>query len=122
MYELTITRTFSAAHCLRDYDGPCANLHGHNYHVEITVAGEKLNAGGMLMDFTELKAACDETLAPLDHAFLNDLPQFEHQNVTAENIAREIFKDFSRRINTPGIDVTRVRLWESDGSSVIYSE
>ena len=53
-YRLTVRRHFSAAHHLRDYDGKCAHLHGHNYKIEITVTGDELDDCGMLMDFGQL--------------------------------------------------------------------
>lgn len=120
MYELTVQRTFSAAHYLRDYHGPCARLHGHNYRVEITVAGEKLQENGMLMDFGLLKSLCDDVLSRLDHQCLNELPEFAQQNVTAENLAALIYQWMAERLSSSAVYVTRVRLWENDTSSVTY--
>ena len=122
MYELTIERSFSAAHHLRDYEGPCARLHGHNYRVEITVAGKTPAANGMLLDFAQLKATCDEVIQGLDHQCLNDLPEFEEQNVTAENIASHVYRAVAVKLHFPGTNLVRVRLWESEGSSVTYWE
>ncbi len=67
MYEVTINRSFSAAHTLRDVGGKCESLHGHNFRVEVTVAGESLNGEGLLVDFRLLKRWTDETLEMLDH-------------------------------------------------------
>ena len=120
MYELTVQRTFSAAHHLRDYDGPCARMHGHNYRVEITVAGPQPLQNGMLLDFGELKALCDEVLDALDHRCLNDLPDFAEQNVTSENLAAHIYQALAAKLTFPGIKMARVRLWEGDTSSVTY--
>lgn len=122
MYELTVQRTFSAAHHLRDYDGPCARMHGHNYRVEISVAGPQPLDNGMLLDFGELKAICDGVLDGLDHQCLNELPAFAEQNVTSENLAAFIYHEIAAKLPFAGIKMTRVRLWESDGSSVTYWE
>lgn len=122
MYELTVERRFSAAHHLRDYEGPCARLHGHNYRVEISVTGREVAANGMLLDFGELKALCDQVLDELDHQCLNDLPAFAERNVTAENLAAHIYTAARDRLRFDGIRLTRVRLWETDGSSVTYWE
>lgn len=122
MYELTVQRGFSAAHHLRDYEGPCSRMHGHNYRVEITVAGPQPLQNGMLLDFGELKALCDEVLDELDHQCLNELPNFQQQNVTAENVAAHIYHALAGRLPFAGIKVARVRLWESDNSSVTYWE
>lgn len=122
MYELTVQRSFSAAHHLRDYDGACARMHGHNYRVEITVAGPQPLQNGMLLDFGELKVLCDEVLDALDHRCLNDLPDFQEQNVTAENLAAYIYHAIAAKLPFAGVKMARVRLWESDNSSVTYWE
>lgn len=121
MYELTVERRFSAAHHLRNYEGPCARMHGHNYRVEITVCGEALDEKGMLVDFGPLKALCDEVLDELDHRCLNEVAAFATTNVTAENLAAHIFREVGSRL-APGLQMGSVRLWETDGSSVTYRE
>jgi len=122
VYELTVQRTFSAAHHLRDYDGPCARMHGHNYRVEITVAGAQPANNGMLLDFGELKTICDGVLDELDHQCLNELPPFTEQNVTSENLAAHIYHEIVAQLPFDGVRLARVRLWESDSSSVTYWE
>ena len=122
MLELTVQRTFSAAHHLRDYDGPCARMHGHNYRVEITVSGPQALDNGMLLDFGELKAVCDEVLDELDHRCLNDLPAFADRNATSENLAAYIYRAIAAKLSFAGVTMARVRLWESDTSSVTYWE
>ncbi len=64
------------------YDSKCSNLHGHNWVITVFCKAEKLNASGMVADFTHIKRAVHDTL---DHANLNELLDF---NPTAENIAR----------------------------------
>ena len=51
MYELTVEETFDAAHALRGYEGPCENLHGHTWKVQVQIQGEQLNDIGLLEDF-----------------------------------------------------------------------
>ncbi len=122
MYELTVERSFSAAHCLRDYEGPCARLHGHNYKVQVTVAGEQLDEHEMLMDFGELKALCDRVIDAFDHQYLNDLDAFAEVNPTSENLARYIYNQVAEGLaNQPG-SVKRVKVWESDSSVATYQE
>ena len=64
------------AHALYGYDGPCKNIHGHSYALEVTIAGIPLNdpshpKHGMVMDFSELKAIVKEQIVDrLDHALL----------------------------------------------------
>jgi 6-pyruvoyltetrahydropterin/6-carboxytetrahydropterin synthase len=47
MYEISVESSFSAAHRLRDYQGPCENLHGHNWLVRASVRCETLDACGL---------------------------------------------------------------------------
>lgn len=122
MYELTVQRGFSAAHHLRDYEGPCSRMHGHNYRVEITVAGPQPLQNGMLLDFGQLKEICDSVLDAMDHQCLNDLEQFQKINVTAENLAAHIYHAIAAKLPFPGVNMARVRLWEGDNSSVTYWE
>lgn len=119
MYELIVESEFSAAHRLREYDGACERLHGHNWRVEMTVAGERLNELGMLMDFRELKRILSEKTDAFDHAFLNEHPAFEQQNPTTENLARLIFQECSRMMPT-GVRVRDVIVWESPRSRARY--
>ena len=55
MYELMIEDHFAAAHQLRNYQGKCERLHGHNWKVQVSLAADKLNEIGIAMDFTEIK-------------------------------------------------------------------
>lgn len=91
MYEVRVEADFAAAHFLRDYNGKCENLHGHNYKVYAHVRGMQLNEGGMLMDFTRLKKSLREVCGMMDHTNLNDNPYFD-QNPSAERIATFIYE------------------------------
>ena len=105
MFEVRVEADFSAAHFLRDYNGKCENLHGHNYKVYAHVRGFKLNEGGMLMDFTKLKAALRAVCKEIDHTNLNDMPIFD-QNPSAERIAMYIYDGIIDKCKTDGIDLT----------------
>lgn len=122
MFELVVERAFSAAHYLRDYDGACARLHGHNYRVEVTVRGGRLQPDGMLMDFGDLKTACDAVLGRLDHRLLNELSPFDCQNATSENLARHIYEEMTAALAGTQVQVKRVRVWETPSQSAIYTE
>lgn len=91
MYEVRVEAEFAAAHFIRDYNGKCENLHGHNYRVMAHVRGQKLDGGGMLFDFARLKRALRDACGELDHSNLNDIASFA-QNPSAERIAEHIFK------------------------------
>jgi 6-pyruvoyltetrahydropterin/6-carboxytetrahydropterin synthase len=121
MYELIVESEFSAAHRLREYQGACEKLHGHNWRVEMAVAGETLNGLGMLADFRELKRVLGEAAGRFDHVFLNELPDFEKQNPTTENVARILFEECSQRMPA-GVRVKSVTVWESPRCGSRYSQ
>lgn len=64
------------AHALYGYDGPCKNIHGHSYELEVTISGVPLADNshpkyGMVMDFSDLKSIVREQIIDrLDHALL----------------------------------------------------
>jgi 6-pyruvoyltetrahydropterin/6-carboxytetrahydropterin synthase len=121
MFEISVEDTFAAGHSLRNYHGKCEKLHGHNYRVQVTIEGEKLNEAGLLMDFVEIKRTLHATVERLDHEFLNDLPPFDVLNPSAENMAKYFCDEVSKAL-PPGRDVrvACVRLWETDTSLATY--
>lgn len=122
MYELTVRASFSAAHSLRDYDGPCSNVHGHNWVVEVVVSGRELLPNGMLVDFGDIKKATSEVLSLLDHANMNEVAPFDEMNPTSENLARWIYEQVGARVNTDSLKVTRVNVREAETSCASYFE
>ena len=93
MFEISVKSHFCGAHKLNGYIGPCANLHGHNWEVEIFLRGTQTNRLGMLVDFKNVKEIINRVLVKLDHQNLNALPIFKKTNPTAENIAKFIFDE-----------------------------
>ncbi len=122
MFELMIETTFSAAHQLRGYMGKCEHLHGHNWKVHVHVSAERLNEIDIAVDFHELKRMTHEVIAPLDHAFLNDLFPFTEKNPSSENLAKWIFDSLKKKINTDTLHLNAVTVWESDTASATYYE
>ncbi|NTV28567.1 MAG: 6-carboxytetrahydropterin synthase QueD [Candidatus Omnitrophica bacterium] len=120
MFELTVRSDFSSAHFLRDYEGKCRNLHGHTWQVAVTVAGNELNAIGVMADFVGLKQHLNSILVRLDHTCLNDQEFFKVNNPTAENLARFIFQEY-RQLIAP-LRLVKVQVWESDRTDVVYYE
>jgi len=121
MFELKVVRHFAAAHQLKMVSKKCENLHGHNWKVEVYIAGEKLNDAGVLMDFGEIKKHLSEIITTLDHRFLNELECFQNGNPSSENIAKYIADSMQKKISLPGIQVSRVRTWESEDACATYT-
>ena len=122
MYLLIVREDFSAAHRLLSTGGKCAELHGHNWKVEVQVWAEELDESGMAIDFHDLKAQTGEIVEGLDHRYLNDLPAFQQQNPTAENIARHIYEGLAQRLGTGKVKLDQVRVWESETTAATYRE
>jgi 6-pyruvoyltetrahydropterin/6-carboxytetrahydropterin synthase len=122
MYELKIISQFAAAHCLREFKGKCEHLHGHNWKVEVYLQALNLDRTGLVKDFGEIKEITGEVLNGLDHKYLNDLPPFQQENPSSENIARYLFRELSRRLNDARIRTSKVSVWESDTSCASYME
>ncbi len=132
MIALTRRYRFPAAHVLRhsalsDADneriyGKCANPagHGHDYGLEITVAGEVDPASGQILERAQLDALVGErVLARFGHSLLNDDPAFASRVPTAENIALATFAELAPAIASarPGARLVRVRLEETRKNS-----
>ncbi|MDZ7663423.1 6-carboxytetrahydropterin synthase QueD [Thiohalophilus sp.] len=121
-YTMTIVTDFAAAHYLRDYEGVCNRLHGHNWKVEVHVQASALDRVGMGMDFKDIKDATRELLGGLDHYNLNDIAPFDRINPTAENIAAFFHSKLSESLNSDVVKVNAVTIWETDRACVTYTE
>ena len=120
MFELSVNGHIASAHFLPGYEGPCKNLHGHTWKIEVTVQSATLDKIGMVIDFKEIKHKLKSFLMPLDHVCLNDLDYFKKNNPTTENIAKYIYENFAAEVKP--LRITKVRVWESDTASVTYFE
>lgn len=130
MIELTRRATFSASHFYwndawsqeknEQVFGKCArrNGHGHNYTLEVTVAGAPDPVTGFVVDLKWLKDVIErEVLAAYDHRHLNlEVPEFAEKKLvpTTENIAISAWKRLEATVNNAnGARLTRVRVYET---------
>jgi 6-pyruvoyltetrahydropterin/6-carboxytetrahydropterin synthase len=120
MYEISVEHTFAAGHALRGYKGKCENVHGHNYKVQVTVAGEKLDATGLLIDFIDLRAALRDLAERLDHRFMNDIPPFDAINPSAENMAKYFSDGLDAQVRPHGVRVASVKVWETETTCATF--
>lgn len=122
MYRLNVITDFSAAHKLLGYQGACQNLHGHNWKVKVAIDCQRTDKIGMTIDYGIVKEKMNEVLKKLDHKYLNEIADFRYQNPTSENIAHFFFSEMKELINSENCQLAQVEIWESDNTSVIYSE
>jgi len=130
MVELTRRATFSASHYYwndawsqeknEQAFGRCArrNGHGHNYTLEVTVAGEPDPVTGFVVDLKWLKDAIEaEVLTAFDHRHLNiEVPEFAEAKLipTTENIAIAAWKRLEPAVTkAAGARLSRVRVYET---------
>jgi 6-pyruvoyltetrahydropterin/6-carboxytetrahydropterin synthase len=118
--------SFNAAHQLFDPDlsddenqrlfGKCANLHGHNYVVEVVVAGQVDQASGYVMDLKLLSdIIARQVIRDVDHRNLNtDVPWLKGRVPTAETLAQAFWERL--RPELPEGLLRSVRVWETDNS------
>lgn len=124
MIFLTRKAEFSSAHYYwiddwteeenRRVFGKCANRngHGHNYTVEVMVAGEIDPVSGFVVDLKQLKDIVErEVIVAYDHRHLNlEVPEFRASLPTTENIAIAIWNRLDNKI--PNAKLHRVRVYE----------
>lgn len=109
---------FSAAHSLPHHAGKCRRPHGHNYLLEVGVAGQPRPADGtssegMVMDFADLRRIVQEqVLTRLDHRDLNEVLPAEQQPTTAEHLALWVWNALEPWL----ADLARIRIWETPRS------
>jgi 6-pyruvoyltetrahydropterin/6-carboxytetrahydropterin synthase len=114
VYTVSAQAHYDAAHYLRNYEGKCAKLHGHRYVVEAVVQLAELDECGIAFDFADLKGTLRTLADELDHENLNELPQFEGVETSAENQARHFFEALKKRLPEPAASgLLYTRIWES---------
>ena len=121
MNKIRITKhfDFETAHALYGYDGKCKNIHGHSYHLYVTVIGIPIEnsehpKNGMVMDFGDLKVIVkQEIVEKFDHAVVlnensphkelaNTINDHSHKVVLVpyQPTSENMLLDFSERIQT----------------------
>jgi len=119
---------FSMGHTLHDYQGKCANLHGHNYQLSVIVESDTLNDQGMVMDFGDMKDIVKPIIdKQYDHRFLvyqrdpradtlkllDPTVKIVQFNPTAEWLVLDI----EERLLKAGLQrIAGLRLWETEES------
>lgn len=97
--------------------GKCNNAagHGHNYGLEVTVAGTPDRESGVLIALPELDALVEkEVFDRFDHKHLNeDCPEFKNLIPTSENLARVIFDVLQKRLDSPRTKLSKIGLHET---------
>ena len=92
----------------------------HNYRVHVTARAAAPRAGGMVLDFGDLRAATNRVLECLDHKYLNEIPPFDKIEPSAENLAAHIFDRAEAQLGELAAILHSVTVWESDTSRATF--
>lgn len=122
VFEVYVQTHFSAAHYLRGYQGDCARIHGHNWTIDVFVKCNELDEIGIGVDFKDIKQAVKGVLQRLDHFNLNELPAFKDVNPSSENIAKYLYVELSKKLNSEVVKVSKVKVCETPGAGACYWE
>ena len=129
MPQISLTKkySFSAAHRLHserltvkqnmEVFDKCNNHygHGHDYYVEVTVAGTPDIETGMLISLAELDNAVNGSLVTLEHKHLDlEIAHFKQNTSTGENIVQYLWQELNKRI--PEDKLFHIRLWETNNN------
>jgi 6-pyruvoyltetrahydropterin/6-carboxytetrahydropterin synthase len=136
MLRLSQKFEFSASHRLFRADcddaenrrlfGKCSNPngHGHNYELQVTLAGDSQRVSGILATLPDFERIVGETIIErFDHKNLNvDVPEFADLIPSVENIARVIYRLLRPRFIDAGAKLAAVTVWETPKTWCEYSE
>mgnify|MGYP001028456554 CR=1 FL=1 len=138
MYTIETQTSFDSAHFLAGYQGKCGNIHGHRWTVKVIAKGEALEENraqtrGMLMDFSQLKAALQEMGNAMDHVLILERGTMAEDTLgclkrdgfrmvevdfrpTAENLARWFYD----RLMEQGFSLQSVVVYETPNNCAAY--
>lgn len=119
MYTVRVERTISAAHAL-EIGGKREPLHGHNWRVEVALAGGSLDGDGLLVDFHAMERALDAVLAPFNNRCFNETPPFDRINPTAELLAQYVAITMGGHVPR-GVHVASTTVSEAPGCTATYN-
>lgn len=137
MYIIKTENYFDSAHFLKDYDGKCANIHGHRWCVTVEVASDTLSVEkqtrGMVVDFSSLKTDLKSITESLDHCLIIEESSLKASTLaalddegfkivsmpfrpTAENFA----KFFYDKMTEKGHSVLQTTVYETENNCARY--
>lgn len=137
MYYLTTEDHFDAAHFLKNYDGPCQNIHGHRWRVVVHIRSKDLSTDpqteGMVADFSDVKRMLSAHCAQFDHSFIFESGSlrpatesalhaegFRLVTVPFRPTAEHFARHFYECLQADGLSVCRVDVYETPKNLASY--
>jgi len=121
MFTVSVETHFWASHQLTLPDGSKEPPHRHNWSVTVDVSTEALNSMGLVMDFRQLKAMVDKTIAEFDNTALDKIDYFQRNNSSAENVAGYIYEKLEPKL-PQGVKLEAIRVVEEPGCSAKFAK
>src|SRR5262249_19695130 len=123
VFEIAVQTEFAAAHAL-SIGGVREPLHGHNWHVTVTLSGPTLDEDGLLCDFHTVESALRDLTSKFNNRTLNELPPFDGAvNPSAENVARYLAEELRSQLEpdlAPHAAIASVRVTEAPGCAATF--
>lgn len=131
MIYITRKEHFSSSHKLENSHlsnekneemfGKCNNFHGHNYYVEVTLAGTPEPDSNYVMDLKLLKKIIHENiLNKVDHKYLNEIEMFKDVIPTTENMVLKFWKILEPKVKRENVRLYSVKIYETEKNYVEY--
>ena len=120
MYEVEVEISFPASHQVKLAGAALEPVHEHNWRVRATLAGEKLIADGILVDFIFVKQLLKKIADKLQGKDLSKVPVLTGRNPSAENVARFFYEQLQDGQFGPGVRLIAVAVQEAAGCWAVY--
>jgi 6-pyruvoyltetrahydropterin/6-carboxytetrahydropterin synthase len=113
-FAIEVETSFAAAHAIL-LGRVRERLHGHNWRVQVSVAGDALDGELLLCDFHAVERMLGAIIAPFRDGNLNETAPFERMNPTAEALARHVAAELAASLKTadPRVHLEWVRVTEA---------
>jgi 6-pyruvoyltetrahydropterin/6-carboxytetrahydropterin synthase len=123
VFEISVQAEFAAAHALV-IAGVREPVHGHNWHVTVTLEGSTLDQDGLLCDFHTVESSLRDLIGAFHNRNLNEVEPFRGGvNPSAENVARYLAEELSTGLEpdlAPHARIVAVRVTEAPGCAATY--
>ena len=113
MYEVGLSKSFTAWHVMPDIPGPESTRHQHEYKLDVVVSRQELDEREMVVDIDVLQKVLDQVVGDIADQDLERILPPEGAAVTVEYLAKWAFDQISPEIAAGGADELAVRAWES---------
>ncbi len=131
MLYITRKEHFSSSHRLENPNiskaenetifGKCNNFHGHNYYIEVTLAGTPEKNSNYVMDLKLLKKIIqEEILNKVDHKYLNEIEMFKGIIPTTENMAIKFWELLEQKVKRDNVKLYSIKIYETEKNYVEY--